>query len=248
MRGSRPPGQPGPSGSGSTRRRRALVPANSCVRPMKSVQARQRGRTFTEAARRAQIVDAAIATIAEFGYANASLARIASCAGLSSTGLISYHFAGKVDLVQEVVTKALAVLEPLVAPDPEGDPSEARRLATFIQRYLALSHSHPGHVRALIEIAAARGEDGRPVIERPVAPMITSRLEETLRRGQARGNLRPDFDAHVMAVTVRAGVDQMLHELVTDPSLDLDSCTRELVTTFDLATRRSPSRSGRPRT
>ena len=35
------------------------------------------GRTFTETARRAQIVKAAIDTIAELGYGQASLARIA---------------------------------------------------------------------------------------------------------------------------------------------------------------------------
>ena len=37
----------------------------------------------------------AITTIAELGYASASFARIAKRAGLSSTGLISYHFANR---------------------------------------------------------------------------------------------------------------------------------------------------------
>jgi AcrR family transcriptional regulator len=52
-------------------------------------------RTFTESARRAQIVAAAIDVIADGGYASASFAAIARRAGLSSTGLISYHFASK---------------------------------------------------------------------------------------------------------------------------------------------------------
>ena len=41
--------------------------------------------TVTASARRAQIVTAAIDTIAELGYGNASLARIAKRAGISST-------------------------------------------------------------------------------------------------------------------------------------------------------------------
>ena len=59
-------------------------------------------RTFIETARRAQIVDAAIDTIAEVGYARASLGRIAERAGISR-GLISYHFAGKEELIREIV-------------------------------------------------------------------------------------------------------------------------------------------------
>ncbi len=45
-------------------------------------------RTFIETARRAQIVVAAIDTIAEFGYAGASFAHIAERLGISR-GLIS---------------------------------------------------------------------------------------------------------------------------------------------------------------
>jgi AcrR family transcriptional regulator len=49
------------------------------------------GRTVTETARRAQIVRAAIDTIAQLGYRNASFAQIARRAGLSSTGLKWSH-------------------------------------------------------------------------------------------------------------------------------------------------------------
>ena len=60
-------------------------------------------RSVTATARRAQIVAATVAVIAEEGYAQASFARIAQRAGLSGTRLISYHFAGKADLVAAVV-------------------------------------------------------------------------------------------------------------------------------------------------
>lgn len=62
-----------------------------------------KAKTFTESARRAQIVAAAIETIAELGYTRASFARIAKQANLSSTGLISYHFANKEELVRTVL-------------------------------------------------------------------------------------------------------------------------------------------------
>ncbi len=45
--------------------------------------------------------------IAELGYPKASYARIAERAGLSSTGLISYHFADKSDLIGEVAASVI---------------------------------------------------------------------------------------------------------------------------------------------
>jgi AcrR family transcriptional regulator len=62
-----------------------------------------RAKTFIGPGRRAQIITAAIEVIAEAGYAKASFSRIAKHAGLSSTGMISYHFAGKEDLLAACV-------------------------------------------------------------------------------------------------------------------------------------------------
>ena len=54
--------------------------------------------SFIEQARRSQIVDTAIRTIAQRGYSQASLAEIAREAGISK-GVISYHFEGKDDYI-----------------------------------------------------------------------------------------------------------------------------------------------------
>src|SRR5215470_5894385 len=85
-----------------------------------------RARTFTESGRRAQIVTAAIEVIADVGFAKASFSRIAKHAGLSSTGMISYHFAGKDDLLAACVAE--------------------------IESNVALVGEHPAAVRALIDI------------------------------------------------------------------------------------------------
>src|ERR1700678_4434230 len=66
--------------------------------------------SFIEAARRAQIIECAIDAIAELGFAQASLAQIAKRAGVS-TGVISYYFAGKDDLIRAVAAHVYAVGE-----------------------------------------------------------------------------------------------------------------------------------------
>src|SRR6478735_9213445 len=62
-----------------------------------------KGPSVTSVARRRQILDAAVATIAAEGLARASFAAIADRAGLSSVGLISYHFAGRDELIGQIV-------------------------------------------------------------------------------------------------------------------------------------------------
>lgn len=66
-----------------------------------------------ETARRAQIMAAAIDTIAAAGFAGASFAHIAGKLGISR-GLISYHFAGKDDLVKEVIHQAAEQAKALI--------------------------------------------------------------------------------------------------------------------------------------
>ena len=73
-------------------------------------------RTFSESARRAQIVDVAIKVVATTGFGNASFARIAKEAGLSSTGIISYNFDGKDDLMREVIAQVLRVAAGYIQP------------------------------------------------------------------------------------------------------------------------------------
>ncbi|HEX5408105.1 MAG TPA: helix-turn-helix domain-containing protein, partial [Pseudonocardiaceae bacterium] len=61
------------------------------------------GRTFADEARRKQLVECAIEVIAEQGFAQASLARIAQRAGVAKS-VVLYHFANKDELVEQVLT------------------------------------------------------------------------------------------------------------------------------------------------
>ena len=65
----------------------------------------------------------AIDTIADFGYAGASFARIAERLGISR-GLISYHFTGKDDLmkqvVRDVIEKGMAYMRPRILVGSTG--------------------------------------------------------------------------------------------------------------------------------
>lgn len=182
--------------------------------------------------RRAQIVDAAIDTIAAEGYARASFARIARTAGLSSTGLISYHFAGKQELMAEVVRVVMGELAEFVAEWMDTEAGPAAQLRAFITANVEFASKHRTRLLAAIDVARADPN----ACQEPLLQADLRGLVRLLAAGQRYGEFR-FFDVEVMAVAVRSVRDGVLARLATDPDMDLDRYTEELVTLFDLATR-----------
>jgi TetR/AcrR family transcriptional regulator, fatty acid metabolism regulator protein len=198
-------------------------------------------RTFIEQARRAQIVDAAIEAIAELGYVNASLARIAKWAG-TSKGVITYHFAGKEDLIQAVVAEVFGQGEAYMTPRIlAAGHSGASMLRAYIESNLAYMSEHRNHLVAIVEIAVnARDDHGNRLFDDSVLDAGVSGLEEILTHFQASGEFRAGFSPRAMAVTIRGAIDSMPPRLSRDPALDLESYGREMADIFDRATRAEP--------
>jgi len=196
-------------------------------------------RTFVEAARRAQIVESAIDTIADVGFARASLARIGERIGISK-GLIGYHFDGKDDLIKEVVFEILeqgkAYMRPRILAEASTGPGFLR---AYIESNLAFMREHRNHMVAIVEIA--RGgitADGKQRFYSDAdVDEAVQILAQHLAHFQAVGQLRPDFDPLVMAVAMRAAIDAVPRRLAHDPDLDVDAYARQIANLFDLATR-----------
>ncbi|MEJ3652184.1 TetR family transcriptional regulator [Actinomycetes bacterium KLBMP 9759] len=183
--------------------------------------------TFTEAARRKQIVTAAIGTIAELGYARASFAQIAKRAGLSSPGLISYHFAGKDDLIGQVVADIYATGGAVVRPFGENAASAAETLRAYIEGSIAFYDTHRDHMRALVQILLGHPEARSRWFDAPNAAELAG-IEELLARGQRDGEFR-DFPPRTVAVILRQLLSGALQHMLEKPDLDLAGYTRELV-------------------
>jgi TetR/AcrR family transcriptional regulator, fatty acid metabolism regulator protein len=194
-------------------------------------------RTFVTSARRAQIVAAAIDTMAEVGYADASLARIAVRLGISK-GVISYHFAGKDDLIAEIISQVLQQARAYMEPRIEAQTTGPEMLRAYIESNLEFIRDHPNQLRAVVEIVRATfaGANSPFKGNRDVAVHI---LAEMLTRFQAAGDLRPDFDPIAMAIAIRAVIDAAAARLV-DPQFDIDQYAHQAVAVFQLATRANP--------
>jgi AcrR family transcriptional regulator len=198
-----------------------------------------RATTFTESGRRAQIVAAAIEVIAEVGYAKASFSRIARHAGLSSTGMISYHFAGKDDLLAACVAEIEQVTGAFMQPRIDAAVGHVAQLRAYVEANVALVGEHPAAVRALIDVvrsgaAQSAAVDGRLTL-----------FEEHFRAGQAAGVFRP-FDARTAAIALTTGLDAVVVTAAADPPepAELARIGRELADLYVRAT--APDPQGEP--
>ncbi len=197
----------------------------------------QDGRTFTERARRAQIVESAIETIAELGFAPASLAEIGRRAGVSK-GLISYHFAGKAELIDRVIAEVTDAGRAFMLPRVAAVADAPGRLRAYIASNLEFMATHRAHIAAVVQIANAlpHERDGQPAAYGGVHRRVVAELEDLLAAGQGCGELGA-FCPRVMAVTIRAAIDAAGYQASEDPDLDLADYARELCGLFDRATR-----------
>jgi len=193
--------------------------------------------SFIEAARRTQLIECAIETIATLGYAQASLAQIAKRAGISKS-VITYYFSSKEELIEQVVKEIYTDAARFIGPRIAAQPTAQLRLQSYIQAHVEYISTHLMQMMAIMEIAInVRTEDGKLHYAVATEKPVLTALEALLRKGQQEGDFRA-FDLHVMAVTIRRAIDALPPLFRADPNPDADGYARELVTLFDRATRK----------
>lgn len=192
--------------------------------------------TFTEEARRRQIVDCTVELMAERGYAGTSLSGIAARAGISKAAVL-YHFTSKDNVVEATLTHVLTGFATVVgervvaAADPEA------MLVAYLRGAIGYLRDHPTHVRVIVE-GLGQDRDGSRTMA-PGSPAASGRWQAVagiLGLGQRAGRFRP-FDTRVLALAIGGALDGVVAEWISDPGLDLDAAATELETAVLLAIR-----------
>jgi AcrR family transcriptional regulator len=192
--------------------------------------------SFIETARRRQLIECAIETIASLGYARASLSEIARRAR-TSKGVISYHFASKDALIQEVAETIFAAADAFMKTETAGGSKAADLLRSYIRSNVEFLGSHRTEVLALVHIlTTARDRKGKPLMDALKYDPVIETVERILKRGQKEGDFRR-FSTRVMAVAIRGAIDGIPGQMMAHPDLDLAAYAEEMVVLFDRATR-----------
>lgn len=193
-------------------------------------------RSFIEKARRSQIIRCTIDTIAELGYTNASLAQIAQRAGVSK-GVISYHFAGKEELVREVVKEVYKLGGEYMGARILKASTPRSQLRAYIESNLEFMGVHRKELLALVSILMyARTQKGDTLFEAGSDEPILKATEQIFIAGQKAGEFRP-FATRAMAMALRGAIDAAPGRLMFNPDFDLAGYAHELAEFFDRGTR-----------
>ncbi|MEU4377797.1 TetR/AcrR family transcriptional regulator [Pseudonocardia alni] len=203
-----------------------------------SVTGGPEGRTLTQAARRQQLIWAAVEVIAEVGLPAASFARIAGRAGVSSTRMVSYHFTNRDELIEavfsEVFRRAGEFIEPYVVAreGPDG------QIAGLIEGNARFAAQHPTAVIASREIwASHRRPDGSRRYGPDIHDLELDVVGQILTAGQESGHFR-QFDVRLMALTLRHALNGLMELIAVTPGIDVDHHIDEHVALFGRAMQR----------
>lgn len=180
----------------------------------------RRSGTFIEAARRAQIIEAAIVAVNEHGYAGASLSVIAARAETSKS-VISYHFDGKEELLAQVVEQVYGEVGELIIAAVDAADGWPGKLEAYVRAELGYVRDHRERILAANEIVIShRDADGTPLYLQG-GDEETALLEHLLQRGR-RAKVFAPLDVKITAVTIVHAIDGAITEAQRDPGLDLD--------------------------
>jgi len=203
---------------------------------------RSNDRTFTEHARRTQIILAAIEVIAEIGYAQASIRKIADRVGVAMS-VVLYHFANKDELVREIVNHAWADAINAVVPALDAETTMAGKLKAYILANADYMRSRRTQFSAVLDIGLSyRTADGELMDRLEVRPDLLAGIAKLdlaaiLRAGQETGEFG-EFDVARTAMAIRGALNGAVLDIARDPDFDMDGYGKELVALFDRATRR----------
>ncbi len=181
-------------------------------------------------ARKEQIIKASIEVLTEIGYIHTSLSKIAKKAAIS-TGLISYHFSGKDDLLNNTLAYLVQEERAFIKDKVEQKQSHMEKLVAFIEASLAYQVIYRGNTKALLEIVFnARTPENVPyyLVKTDADDELHTLLKDILQNGQKTKELG-DFDPQVMTTMIRGSISGSISLPQYEVEINLEDYSEKVI-------------------
>ncbi|WP_069885866.1 TetR/AcrR family transcriptional regulator [Streptomyces luteocolor] len=185
--------------------------------------------TFTEQARRSQLIECTIDMISTKGYPATSLAAIAEQAGLSKAAVL-YHFSSKDNLTRATLSYVLERFMTYVDEQVAAEVDPRAAIVAYVRAMVGYQRDNRRHVRVITEMLLDDADGTR--LKNPGGHDTAGRwnaLADLLAEGQRAGRFRV-FDPATLALAIGGAIDGVIGHWLVHPDLDLDAAADELVT------------------
>ncbi|MCR8577903.1 TetR/AcrR family transcriptional regulator [Streptomyces sp. Isolate_219] len=183
--------------------------------------------TFTERARREQLVDATIDVISTRGYPATSLSAIAERAGLSKAAVL-YHFSSKDKLTRAALEQVMEQFSAYVTERLARAAGPRDAIVAYVRAMIGYQQANRRQVRVITEMLL--DDEGGTRLKTPGSHDTHGRwqgLADLLTEGQKAGVLR-EFDPQTVALAIGGAIDGVIAHWLAHPELDLDAAAAEL--------------------
>src|SRR5882757_138730 len=201
----------------------------------------ERPESFTRTARKAQIVSCAIEVIAEVGFAQASIRKIADRVGIAMSAVL-YHFGNKDNLVDAIVEEMYRSMIAVVVKALDAEATAGDRLNGYIRSTIEYFGTHRVALKALASLGTSyQPSDGRRFDELGLSPEIAEQLAvldptAILQAGQRDGEFG-DFPVESMGIALRGAINAVVEKILREPDFDARGYGEDLVEIFGRAVR-----------
>lgn len=183
--------------------------------------------TFTERARRQQIVECTIDLISTKGYPATSLSAIAEAAGISKAAVL-YHFSSKDNLARLTLEHVMERFAAHVQERVERETEPCAAIVAYVRAMISYQQANRRHVRVITEMLL--DDQGGTRLKTPGSHDTHDRwrhLSGLLARGQEAGQVRA-FDTRTVALAIGGAIDNVISHWLVHPDYDLDAAADEL--------------------
>ncbi|QBD75320.1 TetR/AcrR family transcriptional regulator [Ktedonosporobacter rubrisoli] len=185
-----------------------------------------------------RIIAEAIRILATSGYAQFSIGEVATALGVSK-GVIHYHFPEKTSLLRAIVEDFYQRAAEYMGAHMRLDTSAAEVLRSYIETNLTfVAENRTAAVATTSIILNARDREGNPIFQDTSGDIYQPLIEIFTYGQQIDGSFRK-FDRQLMATILRSAIDTAAQLVLHNSAAENAALLQEIVTTFDLATRRN---------
>ena len=182
---------------------------------------------------------AAIDVIAEIGWAQTSIRKIADRVGVAMSAVL-YHFGTKDNLVDAVIEEMYRSALSAVVPALDAESTATGKLTAYIRANIAYFNTHRSQLAALTQLGTGyQPSDGRRFDELGMTPELREELvaldpTSILIAGQQDHEFG-DFPIVSMAVALRGAVNAVVEKILREPDFDAHAYGEDLVAIFGRA-------------